>query len=655
MKNPQYFFNIICYYIQLNYTLISQIIQKLNKLIEQFFLNMILKIQQIRLLALIPFLIPMNLSAQGIEAMVSSNINESFLNSLPPDIRGDLLDGQNLEDPAIDAVDPKTRITNLEASLKDAERTLEQIRSEIKSKYSDNDLELRRFGEDFFSSYQSTFLPVNEPNFGADYILDVGDKLTVQLVGTQKGFQRPTRIEIKRDGGFHIPEVGKLYLASKTFQEAESLIKAAVAETFIGVDAVVTLSALRDMNILMVGNISQPGLYILQGGASVIQAIFNAGGITDLGSYRSVLHKRNNKVIEKIDLYNLIAFGDFEFSSSLRSGDSIVVETKGAEITLTSESLYSAIYEILPDESFGDILEFAGFKPTRYKTDFPFQLSRATNQDVINMTFSHEEVKKFIPIHGDAFSMNSIEPSFVNQIKVQILGEVGIPGEYTLEKGTKLSELLTLAGGYTENAYTFAGALTRVSTKEVEQRINERIYQDMIKFIASNANAAQVAGGDSFALILNEFRNTKPVGRVTAEFDINKIKGNSNLDISLADGDRIVIPEYKSEVYVLGDVLNPGARLYKPNNSGRDYIEISGGHGKYAEKNRSIIIHPNGDAFLYNESIVSFRKNVDIYPGTIIYVPREIGQLDGINYAAVVAPIFSSLALSLASLNSIND
>ena len=596
-----------------------------------------------------------NLNAQGIEAMVSSNINESFLSSLPPDLRGDLLDGQNLEDPAIDAVDPKTRVTNLEASLKDAERTLAQIKSEIQSKYSDNDLELRRFGEDFFSSYQSTFLPVNEPNFGADYILDVGDKLTVQLVGTQKGFQRPTRIEIKRDGGFHIPEVGKIYLASKTFQEAEKLIKDAVLETFIGVDAVVTLSALRDMNILMVGNISQPGLYILQGGASVIQAIFNAGGITDLGSYRSISHKRNNKVIEKIDLYNLIAFGDSSFTHSLRSGDSIVVETKGAEINLSSESFFSAIYEILPGESFGDILKFSGFKPTRYKTDFPFQLSRASNQGAIYKTLNQDEVNNFIPIHGDAFSMNSIEPSFVNQIKVNISGEVSIPGEYTLEKGTRLSELLALTGGYTENAYTFAGALTRVSTKEVEKQINERIYQDMIKFIASNANAAQVAGGDSFALILNEFRNTKPIGRVTAEFDINKIRGNSNLDIALSNGDKIVIPEYKSEVYVLGDVLNPGARLYKPNNSAKDYIDRSGGHGKYAEKNRSIIIHPNGDAFLYNESIVSFKKNVDIYPGTIIYVPREIGQLDGINYAAVVAPIFSSLALSLASLNSIND
>jgi protein involved in polysaccharide export with SLBB domain len=614
-----------------------------------------LKINQIIILKFIFLLMPFTLNAQGIEAMVSSNINESFLSSLPPDLRGDLLDGQNLEDPAIDAVDPKTRVTNLEASLKDAERTIAQIKSEIQSQYSDNNSELRRFGEDFFSSYQSTFLPVNEPNFGADYILDVGDKLSVQLVGSQKGFQRATRIEIKRDGGFHIPEVGKIYLASKTFQEAEKLIKEAVLETFIGVEAVVTLSELRDMNILMVGNIAQPGLYILQGGASVIQAIFNAGGITDLGSYRSILHKRNNRVIETIDLYNLVAFGDFSFSNALRSGDSIVVETKGAEIILSSESFYSAIYEILPGESFGDLLKFAGFKPTRYKTDFPFQLSRAGDQGLIKKTITHEEVNDFLPIHGDTLSMNSIEPTFINQIKVNLLGEVSIPGEYTLKKGAKLSELLTLAGGYTENAYTFAGALTRLSTKEVEKQINERIYQDMIKFIASNANAAQVAGGDSFALILNEFRNTKPVGRVTAEFDLNKIRSNSNLDISLADGDRIIIPEYKSEVYVLGDVLNPGARLYKSNSSAKDYIALSGGHGKYAEKNRSIIIHPNGDAFLYNESIMNFKKNADIYPGTIIYVPREIGQLDGINYAAVVAPIFSSLALSLASLNSIND
>lgn len=593
-------------------------------------------------------------NAQDIEQYITSNINETFLSSLPPELRGDLLDGQNLEDPLVDAPDPKTRITNLEASLNQAERTLNQIRAEINSQLNTKS-GLKRFGEDFFSSYQSTFLPVNEPNFSADYILDVGDIITVQLVG-QRGFQKPVRIEIKRDGGFHIPEVGKIYLASKTYQEAQTLIKKAVSETFIGVDVTVTLSQLRDMNILMVGNISQPGLYILQGGASVIQAIFNAGGVTELGSYRSILHKRDNKIIERIDLYNLIAFGEFSFSKPLRSGDSIVVETKGAEITLSSTSFKSAIYEILPGESFEDILQYAGFKKTRIKTDFPFELSRSTRDDQITKTLKFDELKDFRPSHGDTLSMNSIEPHFVNQIKVSLSGEIKIPGEYTLKKGIRLSEVLELAGGYTENAYTFAGALTRKSTLEIEKRINERIYQDMIRFIASNANAAQLAKGDSFALILNEFRNRKPVGRVTVEFDIDKLRNDPSLDITLSDGDEIVIPEYKSEVYVLGEVLNPGARLYKANQSGKDYVEKSGGLGKYAEKNRSIIIHPNGDAFLFNDSYLGFMANkVDIYPGTIIYVPREIGQLEGINYAAVVAPIFSSLALSLASLNSINN
>ena len=50
-----------------------------------------------------------------------------------------------------------------------------------------------------------------------------------------------------------------------------------------------------------------------------------------------------------------------------------------------------------------------------------------------------------------------------------------------------------------------------------------------------------------------------------------------------------------------------------------------------------------------------FTNDLSIIPGSVIYVPREIGKLDGLNYASVIAPIFSSLAISLASLNSISD
>ena len=44
-----------------------------------------------------------------------------------------------------------------------------------------------------------------------------------------------------------------------------------------------------------------------------------------------------------------------------------------------------------------------------------------------------------------------------------------------------------------------------------------------------------------------------------------------------------------------------------------------------------------------------------ILPGSLIYVPRYIGKIDGISLASAVAPIVSSFALSIASLNSINN
>ena len=57
--------------------------------------------------------------------------------------------------------------------------------------------------------------------------------------------------------------------------------------------------------------------------------------------------------------------------------------------------------------------------------------------------------------------------------------------------------------------------------KKIEKLINDRIYQDMIKFIATSANAKEIVSGgcNTLPLILSEFKNFQPVGRVTAEFD----------------------------------------------------------------------------------------------------------------------------------------
>ena len=76
----------------------------------------------------------------------------------------------------------------------------------------------------------------------------------------------------------------------------------------------------------------------------------------------------------------------------------------------------------------------------------------------------------------------------------------------------------------------------------------------------------------------------------------------------------------------------------------------------YGDKERIVVISPNGDSYLWTGGVFALsRSKFDLIPGSVIYVPREIGKLSGLNYAATIAPIFSSLAISLASLNSIND
>ena len=116
------------------------------------------------------------------------------------------------------------------------------------------------------------------------------------------------------------------------------------------------------------------------------------------------------------------------------------------------------------------------------------------------------------------------------------------------------------------------------------------------------------------------------------------------------DGDKILIPSLQ-KVVLFGDFNNPITAAYEPKFNIKDYIDSAGGLKKTAYKH--LIIDPDGKTHLYKGS--GLKGNVEIYPGSIVYAPRNIGKLDGIRYASAIAPILSSLAISLASLNSIQD
>ena len=589
----------------------------------------------------------------------AQQLDTSFLDSLPDNIKDDVLST------IAGGVDEEDEIyESKEASLEKIESSLSQIRSKIS--YIESNLDkadtrskttnLKRFGKEFFNTFQSTFSPLNEPNAGDNYLLDYGDTINVGFIGSTQT-KRPYSLIVRRDGSITIPEVGKVFVGGLLLKDAAKLINETVGRTIVGAESYITLTNMRDIKVFVTGAVNNPGMYTLSGNSSVLSALIAAAGVSENGSYRNIIVKRDNEVISKIDLYQAFVFGNTKFNVPLRSGDAIIVSTSLPQATISGGVGHPAIYEFTSGETVSDLINMAqGFIPgVNLKT---FMLNRINDDNSVSeISIANSELEKYQLKNGDSYFVDYYSAMPNPIYSVNIKGQVNKPGKYSIKTGQTLKDLVELAGGYTDSAYEVAGVLTRERAKLIEKEFNERLYQDMIRFLSSSARAAMLGSGQSsLPLLLSEFKNVKPQGRLTAEFTISRIEKDPSLDTLLEDGDEIFIPSYSQEVYVLGEVITPGARLYNSELSPKEYITKSGGIGKFGDKSRVIVISPNGDSYLASMGFLGSLVSGDelIIPGSVIYVPREIGQLDGLSYASAIAPIVSSLALSVASLNSID-
>jgi len=591
--------------------------------------------------------------------LAAQQFDTSFLESLPDNIAADFQSQSKIldEDDEKAIQSPDTRIKNLEASLEEAERILEGLQFEMDTEEFLNgniDLfKLERFGKNFFNSYQSSFLPINEPSANPNYILDIDDELTIQIVG-QKNLLNETKI--LRDGSISIPGVGNLVVAGLPFSEAVNLIKAKIGSALTGSESFITLSSVRDINALIVGGVEKPGMYTLPGGSTPLSLVNVAGGINEGGTYRKLLHKRNNEVLQEIDLYDVFINGNLSFKHQLRSGDSIVVDNKLSEVRVSGSFAKPAIYEFLPDENLEDILTMAGIR--KIHSSHHIEISRLKDGVFKTESLPIVEASNYSLFDGDSIKLSAVDPKFKRSIKVTVSGEVNVPGTYYVDEGTRLSGLLRKAGMYTDNAFIEGGVFTRRSVREAEKVSNERSYNELIRFIvASNEFSSKMQSSDASGIItfLSLLKEYQPTGRIITEFNLTALERDPTKDRILHDGDSIHIPAFENEVYVFGEVMMPGAMEYNELNNFKDYILSAGSLSRVADSGRVIIINPNGS--VRNVSLGSFKffeEKGYILPGSTIYVPREVGKIDGIKLAGVVAPILSSFALSVASLNSIN-
>lgn len=511
----------------------------------------------------------------------------------------------------------------------------------------------RRFGINFFDMMQTTLMPLNEPNFDSSYVLDFGDVLEIQTLGQRGGINN---IAVKRDGSVSIPEIGKIFVAGLKLEDATSKIQKKISETFIGVESFVTLVNVRDIQVIVAGNVFNPGPYTLNGNSNVFHALTVSGGPSDGGSFREIELVRDNKVIEVIDLYDTFIFGKASFNKRLRSGDIVFVKPVQNLVSIIGGVKRPYVYELKDSDSLNSVITYAnGLSADADVSDI--NLYRLVDGNVTSLDIeSIEELNSFSPVDNDRlvirrFSFRSVE----------IIGAVNNPGTYIVNEGEGILDLIPRAGGYSKNAYPFGGVLENLNTEEINRMAAAELYKsflDNLSDLSGKAASGQsIEGAASTGLIMEELKNSPVSGRVSAEFDLSVLAEDPTKDVVLQDGDKITIPELVKQVYIFGEVSSEGTVRYESGQPVNYYIEKKGGFSSFADERNVFVLNPNGETFKVSKNVFMRQgRDIEIYPGSVIFVPRGIN--DGFlitETAQAYAAILGNIGVSLASISVLKD
>ena len=272
-----------------------------------------------------------------------------------------------------------------------------------------------------------------------DYVVGPGDTVRIQLYGNQTA---EYELEIDRDGVISFPELGPITVAGLSFDSMRKELERRVEEQLIGTQISATLGRLRSINVFLAGDVEQPGSYTVDAQSTIVDVLIRGGGIADTGSLRQVRLMRGGELITRLDLYQLLLFGDNKRNRRVSAGDVVLVEPVGAQVTVAGEVRRPAIYEIRDTLTAEGALTLAGGAASNANLAGA-HIRRSDSQAgirVIDVDLSDRGGLTTPMMDGDVLVL----PARKDRIDsaVSLFGHVFRPGLYEWHEGLTLSELL---------------------------------------------------------------------------------------------------------------------------------------------------------------------------------------------------------------------
>ena len=306
---------------------------------------------------------------------------------------------------------------------------------------------LERFGAALFRNSNVTDKTAADVPVSSDYVLGVGDQISVDYYGsvTQK-----LQLTVDREGRVILPEAGAVLVAGRTLAEAQQLIRNALVRQYKNISVDVSLGRLRTVRIYVVGDVKNPGAYETSALSTVLSALLLAGGPTDTGSMRTVKHFRGRQLVGEVDLYDLMLRGVTSGVDRLQSGDSILIPPTGAQIVVAGMVRRPAIYEIRGEKTLDEALQLAGGVPVtgelgKIKVE---RIQAHEHKEMLSVDIPkggdlqaiETAIRKFPIQDGDRITITPILPRSDQTIYLQ--GHVFRPGKYPYRDGMKVTDVI---------------------------------------------------------------------------------------------------------------------------------------------------------------------------------------------------------------------
>ena len=289
-----------------------------------------------------------------------------------------------------------------------------------------------------------------------DYPIGVGDHIVVALWG---GADIETDYIVARDGSIFPQGLGKITVQGLTFENAKQIISDRFRRVIPpSTNISVSMGQPRSIIVNVSGEVNNPGPVVVSAFTNALNVVAMAGGLNEYGNLRNIQIKRNNRIIDSVDIYRYLTRGDFGKHLYMENGDFVIVPIYDKKVLASGQFKRPMYYQLKASEGFRDLLKYTGgFTPDAYASGGVIIRNVNEKQTIKNVNFNAIGLKSGNNVvdeplyNGDVVVVSPINSGLTN--KVIVRGEVVYPNVYEIRKGDRLFDILNRAGGITPNAY----------------------------------------------------------------------------------------------------------------------------------------------------------------------------------------------------------